>query len=208
MKLHFHPLSSYSRKTAVGIALRGDAIELHTLDVFGGELRSPAFQAMSPFGKMPVLESPDGPIYESTSILEYLEERGPRVLLPAGVERLARHFDRIGDLYLLDAIGAFFWKKTPEVQAETEKTMHRAWAVFARQLADGRPFVAGDHITLGDLSAAIAVDYAHTEGIAVPETIAPYAERLYSHPVLQASREAARPFVEATRPRRQPPATP
>lgn len=202
MKLHYHPLSSYSRKTAVGITLRGDPIELHVIDVFGGALRSPAYKVLNPFGKMPVLETDEGPIYESTSILEYLEERGPRVLLPPGQERLARHFDRLGDLYLLAPIGAWFWNKAASVRAETEATMATAWGVFARQLADGRAFLLGDHITLADLSAAIAVDYAHTEGVPVPETITAYAERLYAHPILAASRDASRPFVEATRARR------
>ncbi len=205
MKLHYHPLSSFSRKVADGIALRGDPIELQVVDAMGGALRSPAYLALNPFGKMPVLElDGGGSIYESTSILEYLEERGPRVLLPVGQERLARHFDRLGDLYLLEPIGQYFWKKTDAVRAETTDTMGRAWGVWAHALADGRPFVLGDAITLADLSAAVAVDYARTEGIALPDRIAAYADRLFQHPVLSASREAAAPFVEATRPLRQP----
>lgn len=203
MKLHYHPLSSYSRKTAIGIALRGDPVELQVLDVFGGALKSPEFRALNPFGKMPVLETADGAIFESTSILEYLEARGPQVLLPPGQERQARHFDRLGDLYLLQPIGGWFWTKTAAQRAETERLMALAWGVWQQQLADGRPFVLGDAITLADLSAAVAAHYADTEGIGVPAAIAAYRQRLEAHPVLAASRDAAMPFVAATLPRRQ-----
>lgn len=202
MKLHYHPLSSYSRKTANGIGLRGDPVELVAIDAMGGELRSPAFLAMNPFGKMPVLETPEGAVFESTSILEYLEARGPRVLLPAGQERQARHWDRLGDLYLLDAIGKFFWNKSEKVREETFATMATAWGLWEAALADGRPFLLGDTITLADLSAAVAADYAETEDVPVSPAIAAYRERLYAHPVLAASREAARPFVAATLPMR------
>lgn len=205
LKLHYHPLSSYSRKAAIGMAVRGEAVELVVVDAMNGGLRTPDHLALSPFGKMPVLETPDGPVYESTSILEYLEEKGPRVLLPAGQERAARHWDRLGDLYLLDAIGKFFWNKAPKVHEETTKTMGTAWGLWAQALADGRPFVLGDTITLADLSAAVAVDYAETEGIGFSDAIAAYRDRLYAHPALAASRDGARPFVAATAPMRSGP---
>jgi glutathione S-transferase len=203
MRLHYHPLSSYSRKAAIGIALRGDPVELRVLDALGGELKRPAFLAMSPFGKMPVLELDDGTaIFESTSILEHLEERGPRRLLPAGQEWRARHFDRLGDLYLLNPIGKFFWHKEDEVRAEAVKTMGTAWSLWERELADGRSFLCGDEITLADLSASIAARCAVTEGLPLSEPIQRYRERLEANPVIAAATAAAAPFVEATKPRR------
>jgi glutathione S-transferase len=207
MRLHHHPLSSYSRKTTTGIGLRGDEVELRLVDALGGELKSAAFVALNPFGKMPLLETDDGAaIFESTSILEFLEERGPRRLLPQGQERRARHFDRLADLYLLDPVGAFFWRKTDEQEQKTTATMARAWGIWERELADGRAFVLGSEITLADLGAAVAVDYAETEGVPIPDAIQRYRDRLMANPVLAASRDAARPFIEATKPRRQRPA--
>ena len=75
-------------------------------------------------------------------------------------------------------------------------------------LADGRPFLCGDAITLADLGAAVAAHYAETEGLALSPVIRAYQERLHANPVLRASADAARPYVEATRPRRQPAAAP
>ena len=204
MRLHYHPLSSYSRKAAIGIALRGDSVELRQLDPFKGDLKSPEFLAMNPFGKMPVLETDDGgAIFESTSILEYLEERGPRRLIPPGKESRSRHLDRVGDLYLLDPVGKFFWDKSDAVRERVEAVMPRAWAIWERELADGRSFVSGEEITLGDLSAAVAAHYAVTEGLDLPPAILRYKDRLEAHPVLRASCEAASPFVEATKPMRR-----
>ncbi len=202
MRLHYHPLSSYSRKTAIGVGLRGDPVELHVLDVFAGDLKREAFLAMSPFGKMPALETDEGAVCESTSIIEYLEARGPRRLIPVGQETRARHFDRLGDLYLLDPVGRFFWDKSDEVRAKAVTTTGTAWALWERELADGRPFLCGDEITLADLSAAVAAHYARTEDLPLPDAIARYHERLEAHPVLAASSAAAAPFVEATKPRR------
>ncbi len=203
MRLHYHPLSSYSRKTAIGIALRGDPVELVTLNPFAGDLKSAAYLAMNPFGKMPVLELDDGDaIYESTSILEHLEARGPRRLIPDENAWRARHFDRLGDLYLLSPIGKFFWEKSDAQRDATAATMRTAWAIWERELSDGRRYLLGDEITLGDLSAAVAAHYAETEGVEMPEAIRAYKKRLEENPVLAASAAAALPFVEATRPRR------
>src|SRR5580693_6324944 len=172
MRLHYHPLSSYSRKVAIGIGLRGDAVELHTLDVFAGELKTEAFRAKNPFGKMPVLELDDGTtLFESTSILEYLEERGPRRLLPQGQERRARHLVRLVDMYLLTPIGKFFWDKSVETREAAEKSSKAAWAIWMRELDDGRKFLCGDEITLPDLSAAVGAHYAATEGLPLPDPI-------------------------------------
>jgi glutathione S-transferase len=203
MRLHYHPLSSYSRKAAIGVGLRGDPVELCVIDVMSGGLKTAAFTSMSPFGKMPVLETDDGgSIFESTSILEYLEARGPARLIPAGHAARARHFDRLGDLYLLNPVGKFFWQKTDAVREEAASTMANAWSLWERELSDGRAFLCGDEITLADLSAAVAAHYAHTEGLPVPDAILRYRDRLEANPVLAASVEGAAPFIEATKPRR------
>lgn len=203
-RLHYHPLSPYSRKVSTAIALRGDAVELRTIELGTGALARPEFLALSPFGKMPVFESDDeGPIIESTSIIEYLEEKGPRVLLPAGSERIARHFDRLGDLYLIEPMAAWFWERaSPAGQAAPERA-RRAFALFEARLA-GRAFVCGETFSLGDLGAAIAADYLEREGVALPPAIAQWKERCFALPAMRDSLAAALPFVEATKPMRLP----
>ncbi len=126
MRLHHHPLSPYSRKVTIAVAMRKDPIELVEIQLGGGALKKPEFLAMSPFGKMPVLETPDGTIFESTSIIELLEENGPRVLLPDGLERLARHWDRISDHYLLPPYATLFWEAGTPKAEEARRTVKTA----------------------------------------------------------------------------------
>lgn len=196
MILHYHATSPYSRKPLVAVLHRGDAVERRPVDVFTGALRTETFRALSPFGKIPVLETPEGPIIESTSIIEYLEERGPRVLLPPGSERIARHFDRLGDLYLLESQGTIWFQPRTEDAARAEReTVPAAFGLFMRQLADGRPFVAGDTFTLGDLSGAIASDYLVRLGVAVPEPIRAWTDRCFALPAMKAALEEAQPGI-------------
>lgn len=48
---------------------------LHTHDVDAGSLDMPAFRALNPQGLIPVLETPDGPIFETAAILLWLADR-------------------------------------------------------------------------------------------------------------------------------------
>lgn len=206
MRLHYHPLSTYSRKAAIAIGLRGDPIELSVVDALAGDLKKEQHLKLNPFGKMPALELDDGSsIFESTSIIEYLEEvLGPRKLLPVDCARRCRHFDRLADLYLLDPIGKWFWDKKPDVFEKAKTTTGKAWALVEKELADGRRFINGDAITMADIGCAIAAHYATTEDVPLPPAIQAYRARLEENPVLAASRDGATPFLAATMPFRQP----
>ncbi len=63
-------------------------------------------------------------------------------------------------------------------------------------------FLAGDAFTLGDIGAAIAVDGLAREGIATPSALSGWLGRCHEIEAVRASREAALPFVESTRPMR------
>jgi glutathione S-transferase len=53
----------------------GQPFERRVLDWDAGELRSPEFLARSPFGLVPALQTPDGPMFETGAILLWLSER-------------------------------------------------------------------------------------------------------------------------------------
>ena len=200
--LHYHPLSPYSRKVSSAVRLRGDDVELRPIDLGTGALRTPEYLALSPFGKMPVLVTDDeGPLIESTTIIEYLEHKGPRRLLPEGHERVARHFDRLGDLYLIEPVALWFWQRKSEAAASAPETARSAWKLFATRL-EGRRFVCGDALTLGDIGAAIATDYFEREGVEPPPAIRAWKDRCFEIPAMRDEREAALPFVESTKPMR------
>lgn len=85
--LHYSPDSA---ATIVRLALE----ELHLpyearrIDRAGGQLDSPAYRAMQPLGKIPVLEMPGGSMFETAAILLYLsEQHGALAPLPGDPDR-------------------------------------------------------------------------------------------------------------------------
>lgn len=203
MRLHFHPMSPYSRKAWVALLHREDAFEEAPVKLGAGALRRPEFLAISPFGKMPVLETEDGPIFESTSIIEWLEARGPRVLLPEDRHEafFARHYDRIADMYLMEPMAALWWEPRGDQARVAPGIVTTAWDVFAKRL-EGRDFVCGEAFSLGDLGAAIATDYLVRLGIDPPTSIAPWLERCFCVPAMKDALDEARPAIDATLRRR------
>lgn len=53
----------------------GQPYTLNTLDIDNGDLDSPAHRALHPFGKIPALQTPDGPIFETAAIILWLADR-------------------------------------------------------------------------------------------------------------------------------------
>ena len=79
LKLYAMESALYSQRVLVYLAEKGvtDLDRVH-VDLTTGEHRQPAFLAVNPAGTVPVLEvGPGGIIRQSTSILEYLEEKHP-----------------------------------------------------------------------------------------------------------------------------------
>ena len=55
----------------------GTPYEARLIDREGGALSSPAYLAMQPLGLIPVLETPQGALFETAAMLLYLAERHP-----------------------------------------------------------------------------------------------------------------------------------
>jgi glutathione S-transferase len=52
------------------------------IDRENGALDSPAYRAMQPLGKIPAMETPDGPMFETAAMLLYLADRHPGLVPP------------------------------------------------------------------------------------------------------------------------------
>ena len=86
MILYDHPLSSHAQKVKIALREKSVAFERVLPDDFGTGRRDTPFSAANPRSEVPVLLPDDEPpIFESTVIMEYIEERWPEPrLLPAG----------------------------------------------------------------------------------------------------------------------------
>ena len=77
MLLYDHPLSSYAQKVKIALREKGVAFEAKLPDSFGTGRQDDAFFAANPRSEVPVLIDGDVKIFDSTIILEYIEERWP-----------------------------------------------------------------------------------------------------------------------------------
>lgn len=117
----------------------------------------------SPMGKVPFLDTPQGPISESTACAEYIEAAYPqRPLLPADPYAAAKVRELIlySELHL-ELVArplyaeAFFGGKVPdEIKERSHKLLLKGAHGFAK-IARFAPFVAGAGFTLADCAAAV-----------------------------------------------------
>jgi len=147
------------------------------------EQKSDDFSALNPFQTIPVLELDDGEtLCESIAICRYFEELQPDPPL-FGVGPLDRArvemWQRRLELGLFANIANAFRHSHPHM-AEMERpqiaelvpsSKLKAVEVMSRidrQLED-RPFIAGDRFSVADITGLVALDFAKTARIAIPE---------------------------------------
>lgn len=150
-------------KVSIALEEMGLPYELKPVNIGVGEQFTPAFQAISPNGRMPAIVDPDGPdgqplsIFESGAILQYLGAKSGR-FYPTGVRARAEVdqwlFWQVGGLGPMAGQTHHFRQYAPAmikdqrqiaygVRRYTDET-HRLYGVLDRRLAD-RDFVAGDY---------------------------------------------------------------
>ena len=117
----------------------------------------------SPLGKVPYFKTDEGPLCESTVMLEYIEAKYPQPpLLPADPYAAAkvRELLRFMELHLelvarnLYPEAFFGGKISDSAKEKTGQQLEKNVAAFAK-LARFSPFVAGDAFTLADCAAIV-----------------------------------------------------
>jgi len=87
--LYEHPLSPYAQKVKIALAEKGVAFECRLPDFMSGQ--DPDFAAANPRLEVPALVDGDTRVFDSTIILEYVEDRWPKpALLPSTPAERAR----------------------------------------------------------------------------------------------------------------------
>ena len=176
MKLYSGPLSLFSRK--VEIALREKGLPFERVMVPFSQERGYAPKhadvlAANPKGQVPVLVDGDLTLFDSTVILEYLEDAYPEPpLYPKAPKARAtcRMLELLADEVLLVDIRRLMHRSEPpaadparrEQQAADarhgEAALHRRWAELEQRLG-GRGWFCGD-FSVADISLFMAVLFA------------------------------------------------
>jgi glutathione S-transferase len=198
LKLYGFPVSNYANMVQLALLEKGVPFE-YVLTTPG---QSPEFLARSPRGKVPVLETPDGFINETSVILEYLEETHPeRPLLPrdpyarAQVRSLMKEIELYIEWPARSCyLEAYFGGTLPDaVKQKAKDELAAGFATLARH-ARFAPYVAGEEFTLADVTFLYSVDLArgvtqklfgHDPLADLPRAAALF-ERLEANPNVQA----------------------
>jgi glutathione S-transferase len=164
LKLHGFSVSNYYNM--VKLALLEKGIPFETVDVHGGQREE--FLRISPRGKVPVLQTEQGFINETSVILEYIEEtQSGKALLPSNPQERAyvRSLMREIELYIeLPAracyLEAFFGGKVDEaIKAKSKEDLTLGIASLKRH-GTFAPYLAGEQLSLADLYFLYSLDLA------------------------------------------------
>ena len=203
MILYATPLSSYSAKVRIVLAVKGIAFEEREPP---GGYRSEAYRALVPMGTVPAIDDDGFVLSESEAIAEYLEERFPEpALLPADPRDRARSrfLSRFHDLHLEPHVRALFAHVDPAKRdaAYVEARM----ADIRRRIAqlDGfvaaAPYALGPKLMLADCGFAVTLPLAKliSRSIGVPLVLPPrldaWLAALDAHPAVATALAAWQP---------------
>lgn len=197
MKLYDFPLAPNPRKLRVYLAEKGIEIPRVMVNITKGEQYTPEFLAKNPMGGLPVLELDDGNcLRESLAIIEYLEELHPEppMIGRTPLERArVRALERSADVGLLMGVARVFHAthavlpgRVPDaaLAARFRNDLDKPVNYLDGLLADGRPFVAGEHVTIADCTLFAAMEFERTGklGIAWPAHLARWYEHFRTRP--------------------------
>ncbi|WP_282610506.1 glutathione S-transferase family protein [Pelagibius sp. Alg239-R121] len=142
-----HHLCPYVQRAAIALTEKGVAFERRHVDLSN---KPKWFLAISPLGKTPVLKVGGTAVFESTVILEYLEETQGNPLHPDDPLKRAEHRSWIefGSSVLSDIWGFYAAQDTETFKAKTD-ALSAKFARLEQRLGNG-PYFDGDAFSLVD----------------------------------------------------------
>jgi len=162
MALEFYWMSGspFAWRVMLALEFKGLKYESRRLDPSAGEHKTPAFLAMNPRGKVPVLQDGEITVYESLAILAYLERKQPEpALFGSNAQEAAAIWQRICELdnYTATAIMGvvrpiLFDSGSPQLSEieESAADTHRELKSLDDHLA-GSSYLTGERLTAADI---------------------------------------------------------
>ena len=186
MKLYSSPFAPNARRVRVFLAEKGVEVERIDIDLARLDQRGQEFSALNPFQRVPVLVLDDGAaLCESIAICRYFEEIRPDpplfgvgALERARVEMWQRRLELGLMLHIANAfrhshphMAAMERPQIAELAQSSKPKALEAMAHVDRELED-RPFIVGDRFSVADITGLVALDFARTARITLPEELA------------------------------------
>src|SRR5437016_3224640 len=192
-KLHYHPLSTYSRRVRIALIEKGLTADLVELDMANGAHRAPAYLAVNPYGRVPTFEEEDGfVLYESTAILEYLEATHPSPpLVPPDVRGralVAMHV-KLCDIQMARQTGIIIFPKRflpkerwdAAAMTQAKKEIEKHLGILETQLR-GKQYLVGDRYSLVEVCYTPFVEFLPLMEVTPPPAVARWVARMLERP--------------------------
>ena len=170
MKLYYAETLNPRKACAVAKYLNTHVDFVH-VDLARGENRTPAFLALNPNGKVPVLDTGRGALGESNAIMCHLARIAASDLWPGDERQVevmrwlswdSQHFTRhAGSLYFEHVIKPAIGLGHSDLSAvaKAEGFFKRFAAVLEAHLS-GRRWLVGETLTIADFAVAVTLPYA------------------------------------------------
>ena len=171
--------------------------EVKSFKYDGKYFASEAFRALSPMGKLPALIDGETTIVESTAIMDYVMDRyGPTPLKPPadhsdyGLYLQWLHMAE-GSManYLSVSMGQLAgidpYKVSKEFDGYCRYQIEKAFGMLTDLLSDGRDFILASGFSAADISLGYTLAFAKMVGIAFPDSVQIYYDRLKMRPGMQ-----------------------
>jgi glutathione S-transferase len=182
MKLYDGGRAPNPRRVRIFLAEKGLSVPIEKIDLAALQHKSAEFTALNPLQRVPVLVLDDGTVItESIAICRYFEALRPQPPLfgrGAMEEALVEMWNRRVELNLYSAVSAVFRhlhpamkeleNQIPEWGEANKPRVMDFLALLNRELKD-RLFIAGDHYSVADITALVAIDLMKPAKLAMPE---------------------------------------
>jgi glutathione S-transferase len=198
--------NSRSLRCAWALEEAGATYDYQRIWLMKGEGHSPAFKAINPAGKIPVLIDGDITLTESAAIVMYVAEKFPDArLMPTDVAQRAEVFRWI--FYIATEVEPHLWaiaqhrfalpedKRVPAVEPTCAWQLQRALRALEKSLTTHQ-FIAGGAFSVADILATHCMTWALSAKLdGVGEASLAYIARMKARTAFQ--RAVARETIEA-----------
>ncbi|MEJ0100944.1 MAG: glutathione S-transferase family protein [Pseudomonadota bacterium] len=197
--LHFYysPFSVFARRVHVALLEKEIAHEKVLIDLPARAQRQPEYLALNPYGRVPAIDDDGFRLYESATILTYLEQtRTARPLAPQGIQgkALVDMHIRLCDLQFAPHARTIIfpkrfmppdrWDTQAFALARTEIEAHLAIVASGLQ---GNDYLVGNSFSLADIAYLPFLYFLPLMEAATPPAVVAWSERLLSRPSAQAT---------------------
>lgn len=159
MKLYDFLPCPFGQKVRIVLAEKSLTYELIQIDLAQGDQRRPEFLRLNPFARVPVLVDEDTTVYDSTVIIEYLEDEYPEPpVLPAvessALRARARIFEDFADTSFTPQVGQLMAEMARAEGDRDQSRLQRLHRSIERALDYLNHELVGQQFLAGDFSIA------------------------------------------------------